>query len=504
MNEKWILKYKILALSLILGLIIGLGLGFAYYFTHKEERIEIKTETITKSIIETRTFLTTITKTINQTIIKEKTIFGIDLFGNYSIKALASYGFSKEEAGKIGRNFYLENKDLIKDSNFSKIEKDLLVYSFNPKLYFNIKDIARKDLQFNLNEDFKRNWLLNQVIKLNYIKPNLNIRRETINAIGNSTIYANLNNITQHDINTLWLLGNATQINPSIVDFEPIILKDYEGKIFVIQSQDIPRDTWMIAEHLRRTPYVVNFPEMYEAFNIKVKQNAFDIFDNLQKGEVWKLYHFVFHTNNETIWNEIIIPQWKYYWDSSPQSGNLSKRICVFPWYNSSLLKEQISNDTDRKIALMYFWELLPEVADMDEFLKTHIITRHVGLDAMKYQIQQMPKVYEKVMSKYPKGTIPWSEYNPKPTDPRTHYYGWVGDRGEHGLMNAQIQFLGFDVKDWYEKIVHQPLTEIDKYIIEHYDGINTYLSKKLCSLGFNKIHLWIRIAKFWVGYHEI
>jgi hypothetical protein len=198
---------------------------------------------------------------------------------------------------------------------------------------------------------------------------------------------------------------------------------------------------------------------MYEAFNIKVQQNAFDILDALEP-------------TNKTIWNKIIIPQWEYYWNSTPQAGNLSKRITVLPWYNSSLLKEWIPNNTDRKIALMYFWELPTRVANMeiykywfevfDKYPRVYteklfreyvekvkqehptlekvrdIIYQHTGLDAMIYTIQQMPRVYNEVMSKYPNGTIgPWNE------DPRNFYYVWLGDRAGLGLAATMGQFFG-------------------------------------------------------------
>jgi hypothetical protein len=39
----------------------------------------------------------------------------------------------------------------------------------------------------------------------------------------------------------------------------------------------------------------------------------------------------------------------------------------------------------------------------------------------------------------------------------KVHYYGWVTDRGEHGLMNMQIQFLGFNSSEWYGHIAKLP-----------------------------------------------
>jgi len=271
--------------------------------------------------------------------------------------------------------------------------------------------------------------------------------------------------LPKHDRNTLFLLGNATQINPELVDFEPIILKDFEGNTFVIQSKNIARDIWMIVEHLKHTPYLINYPEMYEAFNIKVQQNAFDILDN---SEMHKLSEY-YKPTDSIIWDKVIIPQWEYYWNSTPQAGNVSKRITFFAWYNSTLLKELISNETDRKIALMYFWELPTRVADLDEWLdgKPPFIVYHIGLDAMQYQIQQMPRVYEEVISKYPNGTVyAWG----KDRDIRVFYYSWLNDRQVHGLNNTIQQLVGCYLSDInYED---------DPSILLKYNSIDAYLSK--------------------------
>jgi len=51
-------------------------------------------------------------------------------------------------------------------------------------------------------------------------------------------------------------------------------------EVYEIGSKNIPRDTWMLVEHLKRTPYVVKYPELYLPFTIKVQQNAWDVFEN--------------------------------------------------------------------------------------------------------------------------------------------------------------------------------------------------------------------------------
>ncbi|MEM3406865.1 MAG: hypothetical protein QXY18_00225 [Nitrososphaerota archaeon] len=265
------------------------------------------------------------------------------------------------------------------------------------------------------------------------------------------------------------LFLDANEINPTISDFTPIVITDAKNQTYTIGSKDIPRDCWMIAEHLKRTPDVINYPEMFEALNIKVQQNAFDILDNPRMREYFNEYY---KPTDEIIWEKVIIPQWQYHWNSTPQAGNVSK-ICVLPWYNSALLKEWISNETDRKIALMYFWELPTELADLDAYLRKYNIIHHNGLDAMQYLILQMPRVYEEVISKYPNDLY----HNPitkEDMDYRVHYYGWINDRADHGLYNAGKQFLGVDIN---EIPFNEHLKDIDASMLQ-YDSINTYLSK--------------------------
>jgi len=288
--------------------------------------------------------------------------------------------------------------------------------------------------------------------------------------------------LPRHSNQDLWLLGNATMINPEIYDFKPVTVKDINGTLHEIGSKNIPRDTWMLVEHLKRTPYVIKYPELYLPFTIKVQQNAFDLLEH----PLWKCWGEKYKPTDEIIWEKVIIPQWNYYWESFPQSGNSSKRIIVFPVYNSTLLKQLIPNENDLKIALMIFWgfsDLRSQgVADLNADWNDLLLGKgfHTGLDAMAYTIQVLPEVYNRVMSLYPNKTVPFSKYNPEPMDIRFDYYSWIYDRGWHGLRNMFKQFIGFYPTNWADVIGDKriPLTEFHKYVVQNYDGINTHLFK--------------------------
>jgi len=272
--------------------------------------------------------------------------------------------------------------------------------------------------------------------------------------------------LPRHSNQDIWLLGNATMINPEIYDFKPVTVKDMNGTIYEIGSKNIPRDTWALVEHLKYDPEIIKYPETYLALSIKVQQNMYDLVDNPvlhERGEYYK-------PTDKIIWEKVIIPQWRYYRDSFPQFGNVSGRMIYLPIFNSTLLRKLIPNEDDSKIALMFFWNIYIDrrgIADIDEYLKGKNEVYHEGLDGMIYTIQQMPRVYNDVINAYS---------NKK--DLKVYYYLWVTDRGEHGLMNMQIQFLGFDSSEWYGRIAKLPDPELDDYIIDHYNSINSYFSK--------------------------
>jgi hypothetical protein len=381
-------------------------------------------------------------------------------------------------------------------------------YEKHPEIFSEIYRNCNNDARINIDRNALTYLTLKLFSELGYnenvkvldpktgnyvIKP---INPSLIHVIGNYTT-ALMNDLPRHSNEDIWLLGNATMINPEIYDFEPVTVKDMNGIVYEIGSKNIPRDTWILVEHLKRTPYVVKYPELYLPFTIKVQQNAFDLLE--QEHPLWKCWGEKYKPTDEIIWEKVIIPQWNYYWESFPQSGNISKRIIVFPIYNSTLLKQLIPHENDLKIALMIFWGFSDltcnGVADLNADWNDlyHGKGFHRGLDAMAYTIQVLPEVYNRVMSLYPNKTVPFSKYNPEPMDIRFDYYSWIGDRGWHGLRNMFKQFMGFYIADWGDIVDKVPLTEFHKYVVQNYDGINTYLFK-----NFEKYD----IIAFVIGYN--
>jgi hypothetical protein len=219
--------------------------------------------------------------------------------------------------------------------------------------------------------------------------------------------------LPKHDKQALFLIGNASQINPQIVDFEPIVVKDMYNKIYFIKtSNNTARDIWLITENFSNDPSLLNHPDWYLALSIFAQQTASDFCDYLGM-----------KPTDEKMWKVINqFRNWEF--NSSREGFPIS-----LPW---------VSNIDDKKIAYIYWFKLSENVGDLDAYLQNRSIVPHNGFDAFNYTISQIARVYNWIMSKYPNGTIgPWNE------DPRNFYYVWLGDRAGWGLAATMGQFFG-------------------------------------------------------------
>jgi hypothetical protein len=377
---------------------------------------------------------------------------------------------------------------IISKNSDENVKSILNIYFNSPRTFSEILRNAYNDANVKIDRDIFVGEVCKTAEKLgigDYVKVLVKnsyeikeINLPTIQAIGNYTLAIIQLNLPVHEKENVWLLTNATMINTDIFDFKPVIVKDMFGNSYIILSKNIPRDTWALVEHLKYDPEIVKYPETYLALSIKVQQNMYDLIDNPvlhERGEYYK-------PTDKIIWEKVIIPQWKYYRDSFPQFGNVSKRIIVFPIYDSNLLRKWVPNEDDLKIALMVFWNVYIDrigIADIDKYLEEkkkppkerkwdEIFVFHKGLDGMIYTIEQLPRVYNDVINAYNKDK-----------SLKVYYYGWVTDRGGR-LKNMQIQFLGFDTSEWLYPgpLSKIPDPQLDDYIVNHYNSINSYFSK--------------------------
>jgi hypothetical protein len=88
------------------------------------------------------------------------------------------------------------------------------------------------------------------------------------------------------------------------------------------------------------------------------------------------------------------------------------------------------------------------------------------GIEGMKLLVEQLPMKYEEIVRLYPNGKVGiWNE------DPRSYYYGWLGDRQGHGLNNTVYQYVGIKLGEattWPEFI----------RLVQERNGIDQFLTK--------------------------
>lgn len=505
-------KYALLTLG-ILGsaAIVGAYLNSVYIPQQKEaQRIsQLKGVGLTDeqalsfdSIFSKYADSTYFTSIYNQTILNLAKFYGKDpILTQESFKLLNNFKHANDFLSVAidktsSLDFVKKYPDLIKSFNY---QYPLELYSKNStifeELYRNISHDPR--VKMNINE---LTSLASQLFldlgytgKVKVLIPRTENYKEeflkipTIQAFGNYS-FALYQGLPKHGRNTLFLLGNATQINPEIVDFEPILIKDYNGTTFVIQSMNIARDYWLITENLRRDSRLVEHPKWYLALSIMSQQNGWDFFDNP------KMKKYKLSPTNSTVWE--IVDQLRNWLFNEDRMGF----PLDLPW---------ISDSNDKKICYAVLFELPTKVADLDaylnytrmsekykngeitreqflEYIKEHPpIVHHTDLDAMRYTVEKMPRLYEEVMSIYPNGTVGrWNE------DPRGFYYSWLGDRGAHGFYYAISQFLGVDVDILKGKI---PITWPEwQRLCREGNGIDKHLS--------NNFSYW-DLIKFIHGY---
>ncbi|MEM4004757.1 MAG: hypothetical protein QXM43_03880 [Desulfurococcaceae archaeon] len=393
-----------------------------------------------------------LTNVIIETIVKSK--YGDIIPGNigYEIK-YAIRGVKEKEA------YYRELANQVE-----KIKTELI--PFTSKLFLDLSYIDKVRVLDLSSNTYKK----------------VPINKDLINVVGNysAAIYALI--LPMHPKESIYLLGNATLINPDIVDFKPIILKDATNKTHNIGSGNIPRETWMLVEFLKRKPYVIKEPEKFEWINAMFTQLDWEFFDDIHYGPtqynlVGKqgnvgLYK-IFKPTDEKVW-EVILKFYDYM-DELPKVLRENGIEPLYYYFNSTEFKKQFPNDKDRKIVLYVLAYIPPATWDID---KRQPIC---GIEAMIKFVEQLPilrdaiiKLYKqakvdeselyKIFLKERRMTYYWSKDVLKLIEgnltreyeiARYGYWQWISDRGNNGLFNTALQYTEFDkhlIEIWKEK----------------------------------------------------
>ncbi|MFH7880812.1 MAG: hypothetical protein QXI09_02270 [Candidatus Aenigmatarchaeota archaeon] len=347
-------------------------------------------------------------------------------FIDNGVKNLENYFLRFSQDGKI------ENEELRKLDHISNLTKDLYKVVLNE----NLSKEKFKDTDYSLD----------LAIRLGF--EDKYPKNETIFAIGNYAIAVRNFNVPE-EFENLKLLVKATESENGkiLMDFEPIIVKDNLNRnIEILVYHDIPGVVWVMAKHLGFTPYVLEHPEIWPSFGAKIKQNYIDIYVRLANvngndyGIPIPTFPEKHSLDSKEAW-DVIIQQWNYYWYSTPQAGNVTQRITVFPWYDSKIQEEWIPNEIDRKIANHVFWQLPLYYYKRDGKLIT-------GVKAMKQFLNDMEKLYPKIIDDYLKKG--WDLQDPYGMSVKAMYGGWLTDRGYHGLRYTVSEWIGVnDIYEW-------------------------------------------------------
>jgi len=393
---------------------------------------------------------------------KEKPIIKRVAYEKYGLRG-SPYSVDIEATDNVGiQSVLLEVLDPNGSLSYykaNKVEKDIYRTSFVPSLkgIYEARAIA-KDTSDNISisESFKMISLTETEDRLRSICPNEKIfekgyelindlelserklRDESLLALKNYSI-ALVDLSLPYAKEGLLRLIEASEINPAIVDFEPIVFNSIDGNNFVL-APNAGRETWILARHMKLIGDsgfdILNHPEMFEGLNGKIIANAYSIFDakyginyieQTLNGRTLK-------PTDKDVW-DLIMLQWNLYSNKAPQLGGENKLYNRdFPWYDSDKLDALYQDANTRRQALLFLFHLDNGTFDMEKGRKV------LGIEGAKTALIQAEKEYEAISKLYPDGKIGiWNE------DPRFFYYSWVDDRFHHGLAYTGGQYLGLD-----------------------------------------------------------
>jgi hypothetical protein len=389
----------------------------------------------------------------------------------------------------------ITNDELKRSTNFSHLVKGLY------DIIISEADLNKNDTNLQISDPIKTiDYSSNLGLKLGFDK---NFARDaTIKAIGYYGIAVNDRKLPEH-FEAITLLTKGTQIEKygdNLVDFEPIVFKNVyywnvgespkkQMKVgdVIIGSYDKARDTWMIAELLKRRPELVDQPKKFEWINKMMQEVSFCIFD-----DPWgpKKYNEYYKPTDEVIWKDVILP-FHDYMDNLPKNLQRDGLPITLHYWDSDLLDQEIKDKINRTIALYNLSELPSYfVKPGDYYINeygVYVGRKITGLEGIKAFINYLPEEYNKIASIYPWGKVEWNRYYVSPFD---KYYEWLHDRYYNGLKNTVTEFLG----GWDENKAHATFPR--KYDwLENYNGVDQYLTKEWNS--------W-RLIKFIIGYNVV
>ena len=267
--------------------------------------------------------------------------------------------------------------------------------------------------------------------------------------------------LPKHSEADLKRVFEASELCADIVDFEPVIVKDVDGNKIVIQSQNLSRDYWMVANLLKERPALASQAEKFEWLNRMIQQVAWDIFDYEYGPKYFDKKSY--KPNDPEVWQVIL--GFHDYMDALPAKLEKDGIGVIIPYHNSDLLRSSIPDKTNRTIALFYLADLPAKTvnqtyatelrrlaqerkitsAEYDRLYQEKAVVK--GIEGMKLFVQQLPMEYEELISARTDPTIiSYPAFSGTKADwARLYYQQWLNDRAGHGLYHTVEQFKGID-----------------------------------------------------------
>jgi len=258
-------------------------------------------------------------------------------------------------------------------------------------------------------------------------------RRESVSIPGNWTL-ASSKGLPKQDNNVVQRLIRASEIDPSIVNFSPIIYKSVNSSdVYLIPIPS--RETWITTGFLERIKDsgfdILNHPEMFLGLNVKVIANTFSLFDDP--------HGISYYDKNITVVDprvlDLIMLQWDLKSQFAPQfNGSDMLYNRNLPWYNSTELREMYSDMNKLRAELFKLFKFQPATYSIKDGKMI------AGIEGAKVALSQSFEEYKNIVALLDDESL--MEFCNK------RFMQWLTDRYAHGVQYTTGQFLGFTDDD--------------------------------------------------------
>jgi hypothetical protein len=224
------------------------------------------------------------------------------------------------------------------------------------------------------------------------------------------------------DNTTMRAITTAAQLDGDIVNFQPIKVKDVTGNDVLVGSTNVQRDFWLIANLLGRYTGLAKQPEKHEWVNEMVKEVAYDGMrrdSSVPDGFLKVLYGF------------------HEYMDALPgrmQADGLGDYVALH-YLNSTKLKAEIPDRTNRTVALMYLASIPFDNMVITGPGSSRSATMDERMGMMVSFVKDLAPKYEELKNGFFNATTRYEALK--------DYYYWTGDRRNNGLAFTWEDYVG-------------------------------------------------------------